>query len=55
MIDERHSDTYTDYRDSDEKELFSMSDDGKNGFKFKFNRSLNSCQIKNKRKVNTVC
>lgn len=52
---ERHSDTYADYRECDKemREISSM-DDTKNGFKFKFNRSLNSCQIKNKRKVNTV-
>lgn len=52
---ERHSDTYADYRECDNelKELYTV-DDAKNGFKFKFNRSLNSCQIKNKRKVNTV-
>lgn len=56
-MDERYSDTCTDYRenDKDSKELFSLNDETKNGFKFKFNRSLNSCQIKNKRKVNTVC
>lgn len=53
-VDERYSDTYTDYREGEEKELFNMSEEEKNGFKFKFNRSLNSCQIKNKRKVNTV-
>lgn len=52
---ERHSDTYADYRECDKelRELFTL-DETKNGFKFKFNRSLNSCQIKNKRKVNTV-
>jgi hypothetical protein len=56
VIDERYSDTCTDYRenDKDSKELFSLNDEAKNGFKFKFNRSLNSCQIKNKRKINTV-
>lgn len=54
ISDERHSDTYADYRESEEKEMFSLNDEGKNGFKFKFNRSLNSCQIKNKRKVNSV-
>lgn len=52
---ERHSDTYADYRECDNelKELFTL-DDAKNGFNFKFNRSLNSCQMKNKRKVKTV-
>lgn len=54
ILDERHSDTYADYREEDSKELFMLNEDGKNGFKFKFNRSLNSCQIKNKRKINTV-
>lgn len=56
IVEERYSDTCTDYRENDteSKELFSLNDEAKNGFKFKFNRSLNSCQIKNKRKVNTV-
>lgn len=43
VIEERHSDTY-DYRDGETewKELFTVKDDKKNGFKFRFNRSLNS-------------
>lgn len=51
---ERHSDTYADYRECDNelRELYTV-DEMKNGFKFKFNRSLNS-QINNKRKINTV-
>ena len=49
-IEERHSDN-ADYRHVDETKD-SYDEDLKNGFKFKFNRSLNSCQIKNKRKVN---
>lgn len=53
-IDERHSDTY-DYRDGEvDSELCTESDDKKNGFKIKFNRSLNSCQIKNKKKARSA-
>lgn len=55
VLDGRHSDEYADYREgNDPKELYSLDDSDLNGFKVKFNRSLNSCQIKNKRKVNTL-
>lgn len=55
VIEDRHSDTYADYRPggNEIREKFTSSDDN-NLFKFKFNRSLNGCQIKNKRKVNTM-
>lgn len=49
-LEERHSDSY-DYRRNVPQDSFGTDE---KSFKFKFNRSLNSCQIKNKRKINMV-
>lgn len=55
IAEERHSDTYADYREGEScmREIC-ITDDELQKLKFKFNRSLNSCQIKNKRRINTM-
>lgn len=55
IIEDHHSDTYADYRKVDnDNDIFRLSEESRRN-KFRFNRSLNSCQIKNKRKINSSC